>query len=349
MSVTGGIIAGVGLAGSIGSAAIGANAAGNAANTQATAAENAQALEYKQEQQALGFQEGVYGQNEANEAPFLASGEGGLANLDYLLGITPPTTQGASAGQPGSFTGVGANAGGATGPTGTTSLGSMVNPGLGGFGSLTQAYPGGPFVAPTAQQALQSPGEQAQLQLGEQAQQQSAAAGGNLLTGGFQQGLNAYAQNLASTNYQSTYNNAYNTYASGYNQYENQQTNTYNRLAALAGMGQTTANTLGTLGQTAANNVGNISLTGGAQQAQQINNAGAANASGIVGAGNAWSGGLGGATSGLGNLFLLNQLYSGGGGGGYNNDSGLGGTPSMYNPNGTIYSPTGTSTGSGYP
>lgn len=307
---TAAIVAGtIGAVGSIGSAAIGGNAAENAANTQANTAQQAQQLEYKQEQQALGFQEGEYGQTQANEAPFLASGEAGQANLDYLLGIQPPTTQGAASGQPGSFTGVGGTPG-TPGTTGTTNLGSMVNPSLGAFGSLTAAYPGGTFQAPTAAQALQSPGEQAQLQLGEQALQQSAAAQGNLLTGGTAQGINAYAQNLASTNYQNTYNNAYNTYASGYNQYENQQTNTYNRLASLAGQGQTTANNLGTLGQSAASNIGNISLTGGAQQAQQLNNAGAANASGIVGSANAWGGALSGTANNIGNLSLLSQLYN---------------------------------------
>lgn len=293
---------------------ISAFGADKAAGDQASAAESAQQLEYQQEQQALGFQEGQYGQNEANEAPFLQSGEGGLANLDYLLGITPPTTQGATAGQPGSFTGAGGTTGG-TSTTGTTNLGSMVNPSLGNFGSLLAQYPGGQFTAPTAQQALASPGEQAQLQLGEQAQQQSAAAQGNLLTGGEQQGLNTYAQNLASTNYQNTYNNAYNTYASGYNQYQNQQTNTYNRLASLAGMGQTTANTLGTLGNQTASAIGNISMEGGQQQAQQINNAGAANASGVVGMTNAIGGGIAGAGGAFSNLNLLSQLYGKQGGG----------------------------------
>jgi len=310
MSVTGGIIAGVGLAGSIGSAAIGSNAATTAAGIQASSAQQAQQLEYQQEQQALGFQEGEYGQTQANEAPFLQSGEAGQANLDYLLGITPPTTVGASSGSAGAFTGTGGTtSGGAT--SGTTNLGSMVNPNLGSFGSLTQAYPGGQFTAPTAQQALQSPGEQAQLQMGEQAFQQSAAAQGNLLTGGSAQALNNYAQNLASTNYQNTYNNAYNTYASNYNQYENQQSNTYNRLAALSGEGQTTANNLATVGQSAANNISQLSSTSGAQQAQQLNNAGAANASGVVGSANAWGGAVSGASSNISNLGLINSLYGG--------------------------------------
>lgn len=322
MSITGGIIAGVGLAGSIGGAAISSNAAGNAASEQSSAAEQAAQLQYQASQNALGFQEGVYGQDQANEAPFLASGEAGQANLDYLLGITPPTTQGAASGTPGAYTGAGVGQGGtatnpattgaagtgAPGTTGTTNLSSMVNPSLGNFGSLLQSYPGGPFVAPTAAQANASPGEQAQLQLGEQAMQQSAAAQGSLLTGGTEEALNGYAQNLASTNYQNVYNDAYNTYASGYNQYQNQQTNTYNRLAGLAGGGQTTANTLGTLGTSAASGVtSNLNSTASAI-GQDTQNAAAANASGIVGSANAYSGALTGTASNLSNLALLSSL-----------------------------------------
>jgi hypothetical protein len=327
MSVTGGIMAGVGLLGSIGSAAIGSNAAGNAASTQAAAAQQAAQLQYQESQNALQFQEGTYGQSQANEAPFLQSGLAGQANLDYLLGIQPPTTQGATSGTPGAFTGAGVGiggsatspagsgttgvSGGGTGTTGSTNLSSMVNPSLGAFGSLSQGYQGGPFVAPTAAQALASPGEQSQLQLGEQAMQQSAAAQGNLLTGGTAQALNSYAQNLASTNYQNTYNNAYNTYASGYNQFQNQQTNEYNRLASLAGQGQTTANTLATIGSNTANAVSNNLLQTGQNIGQQINNAGAANASGIIGSANAWSGALGNTTNNLSNLALLSGLYGG--------------------------------------
>jgi len=335
-------MAGVGLAGSIGSAAIGATAAGNAASTQASAAEQAAQLGYQASQNALGFQEGEFGQQQANLAPWLQSGEGGLANLDYLLGVTPPTTQGASAGSPGAFTGAGATgmpapgstsaygtpgaAPGASGPSGTTNLSSLVNPSLGAEGSLLSAYPGGPFKAPTAQQALEAPGEQAQLQLGEQALQQSAAARGSLLTGGTAQGLNAYAQNLASTNYQNTYNNAYNTYASGYNQFQNQQADTYNRLAALSGTGQTAAQNLGTLGQGAASGVASNVLGTAQGIGQQLNNTGAANASGIVGTANAYSGAIGSSASNLSNLALLSQLYGGGdpatgpGTGSYNNN-----------------------------
>jgi hypothetical protein len=370
----------IGAAGSIGGALIGSNASTTAAGDQSQSAEQAAELQYEESQQALQFEEGEYGQSQNNLAPFLQSGEGALANLDYLTGVNPPTTTGATSGSPGAFTGagvtgavpngatpqntnngpqpilntnnnirpasgvqspygpsntvatvgpngtpttpgtgstlqpytagLGATPSSGTAATGTTNLGSLVNPANGAAGSLTQAYPGGPFVAPTAAQALAMPGEQAQLQLGEQAMQQSAAAGGNLLTGGTEQALDAYGQNLASTNYQNTYNDAYNTYASGYNQFQNQQTNEYNRLASLAGVGQTSAQQLGTLGSSAASGVSSNLLSTGSNIGSALQNAGAANASGVVGSANALSGGLSGVSSNLSSLALLNSLGS---------------------------------------
>src|SRR5437763_2174614 len=74
-SIIGGILAG--------------NAASNAAQTQANAANTAAQLQYQSGQQALGFQKQVYGQTQAEEAPYLQAGYGGLANLESLLGITP--------------------------------------------------------------------------------------------------------------------------------------------------------------------------------------------------------------------------------------------------------------------
>ena len=430
MSVTGSIMAGVGLAGSIGGAAIGANAAGNAASDQSQAAEQAAQLQYQASQNALGFQEQQYNQNQQNLQPWLQSGTGALSNLNYLMGIGPETSQqftGAqSSGQlpgngqiprsplsgspspsggpslpsgtsplnaprPGAMTalagapagGVGAatqgslgnvsagglgytaptanpvgssgafNAGapsvtgspslpqgtayaaptagsgvaggvgsiygqggvaaGAPSLTGGPTLPQGSAPASGGFGSLMQAYPGGPFVAPTAEQGMQSPGTQEALQLGNQSLQQSAAARGSLLTGGTAQALDAFGQQLGSQNYQNAYNNALGTYGTNYNSYEQNQANQFNRLAAIAGVGQTTAQQLGTLGQSASNNVTSNLLGTASQIGQQTNNAAAANASGIIGSANAYGGALSGAGSSINNLLLLQQLQNMGG------------------------------------
>ena len=281
MSVTGGILAGVGLAGSIGSAAISSNAAGNAANTQANAADYAAQLQAQEAQNALNFQEQQWNTQQQNLAPWLSAGKSGLSQLQALLNT--------------------------------------------GQGGLLSAYPGGQFQAPTLQQAEKQPGYQFAFGQGLGALQNSAAAKGNLLSGNTLEALNNYAQDFAQQDYNNVYNQALQGYNTNYNVWANHQADEYNRLAGLAGVGQTAANTLGQEGQAAAQNVGNISLTTGAQQGQDYQNAAAARASGYVGSANAWSGALGGATNNLTQLAMLNQLYGGGGGGstgGYDPTSG---------------------------
>jgi hypothetical protein len=181
-----------------------------------------------------------------------------------------------------------------------TLLGLGSNTTAPGFGSLSQ-----PFTPPSLSTAEQYPGYQFGLGQGEEALQNSAAAKGSLVSGNTLEGLNNYAQNYAQSDYTNVYNQAFNTF-------ENNQNNTFNRLAALSGIGQTAATTLGQQGQSAANTVANIDLTTGAQQGQELNNAAAATASGYVGGANAWAGGLGGSTNSLSNLLLLNSLGQGG-------------------------------------
>jgi hypothetical protein len=165
----------------------------------------------------------------------------------------------------------------------------------------------GQFTAPTAAEAEQTPGYQFTLQQGENALQDSAAASGGLLTSGTAKGFEGYAAGLASNTYQQTYNNALTQYQTAYNTFQNNQTNEFNRLAGVAGAGQTAATNLAQLGQSAANTVGNIDLTTGAQQGQDIMNAGAATASGYVGGANALSGGL----SNVAGALTLQQILAG--------------------------------------
>jgi hypothetical protein len=412
------IMGGVGAAASIGGAAISANAAGNAAGDQESAANNAANLQYQASQNALDFQKQEYNQSQANIQPWIQSGQAGLSNLDYLLGVggpqsgatatapTPPTSNPSqqfggtgslpsnnsgvpspsayqsnfsgvhaltspqsgvvsaglspnnatgTSGSPYSMSGTGDaltpstagstpvpetgaspqssvvsarpimggapnNSSSSSAPSaavpsaGSASPGAAASPSssaTGGYGSLMQGY-GQTFQAPTAQQGMQSPGTQAQLQLGEQALQQSAAAQGNLLTGGTAQALDQYGQQVGAQGYQNAYNDSYNTFASNYNQYQQQQANEYNRLASLSGIGQTSAQQLGTLGQSASNNVSSNLLGTASAIGQDYQNAGAANASGVVGAANAYSGGLSSTGSSLQNLLLLSQLQGAG-------------------------------------
>jgi len=156
------------------------------------------------------------------------------------------------------------------------------------------------FTAPTAAEAAQYPGYQFQLHEGENAISNLEAAKGQAGGGNAGEALTNYAENAAQSDYTNVYNQAFNEYLQNYGQYNNQ----LNRLAAVSGLGQTSATSLGQQGQAAAQNEGNISLTSGAQQGQDIQNAAAATASGYVGAANAATSGI----NSLTNLYALQQL-----------------------------------------
>jgi hypothetical protein len=269
MSVTGGIMAGIGAAGAIGGAAINANAAGNAADAQTSAANHAADLQKQEADNALAFQKDQWNTQQKNLEPWLASGKGALSNLTGLLS----------------------------------------RPGQGLLTPWSST-----FTAPTDVTEQNDPGYKFRLSQGEGMLENSAAANGSLLSGNTLEAQQKFGQDYASNEYSNVYNRAMQEFQQKYGIFENNQTNTFNRLAALAGVGQTAATTLGQEGQQAANNVSSIDLTSGAQRGQQMNNAAAATASGYIGGANAWGGALSGSTNSLSQLMLMNQLFGGGGG-----------------------------------
>ncbi len=270
---TAAIVAGTAAAGLAGSA-ISANAAGNAADAQTQAANHAADLQAQASKDALDFQKQQYATSQAQQAPWLQAGQSGLSALQYGLG------------------------------TGGAANGSGV-----GQGSLTASYPGS-FTAPTGLTEQNDPGFQARLKLGTDAIQRSAAARGGVVTGGTAKALDTYGQDYASNEYGNVYNRALSDYTTNFNAYNTNQANQYNRLAALSGVGQTTANQLANQGQAASNNVSSNLLNTAQNIGQNINQAGAATASGYVGAGNAWNQGLSGTAGNLTNLALLSNLRS---------------------------------------
>jgi hypothetical protein len=198
------------------------------------------------------------------------------------------------------------------GGTALNNLSGLLNtPGQGLLTPWTQT-----FTPPTAATEANDPGYAFRLQQGEGALANSAAANGSLLSGNTEEAQQEFGQNYASNEYSNVYNRALQQYQQNYGIFENNQTNTFNRLAALSGVGQTAGTTLGTEGQQASQNVGSIDLTTGAQQGQQMNNAAAAEASGYVGGANAWSGALGGSTNSLMQLMMMQQLFGNNGGSG---------------------------------
>ena len=266
---------------SIAAAGIGAAGSIAAGSEQESASESAAQLQAQEAQNALNFQEQEFNTEQQNMAPWLKAGGNAITTLANDLNATPGTT-------------TSENIGGVNYNLQT------------GNGGLLEPW-NNEFVAPTAAEAAQTPGYEFTLGQGEQALQNSAAASGGLLSGGTAKGIADYAEGLADTTYQQTYQNALQQYETAYNQFQNNQTNTYNRLSGVSGAGQTAATNLNQEGQAAANNVSSTYLTTGAQQGQDIQNAAAATASGYAGASNAASG----AITNIGQLLTLQQLLAG--------------------------------------
>lgn len=164
------------------------------------------------------------------------------------------------------------------------------------------------FQAPTGATEQNDPGYQFRLMQGLKALDAGAAARGTLLSGAGIKPYERFAQDYASNEYGNVYNRALNEYQLRYNQFENNQTNQWNRLAALSGLGQTSAAQLNQAGGGIASNVGNLYGNLGNQIGQDYTNAGAARGSGYINAGNAWMGGLSGGTNDLMNMILLQQM-----------------------------------------
>lgn len=114
------------------------------------------------------------------------------------------------------------------------------------------------------------PGYQFRMQQGLQALQGSAAARGGLLSGAALKGIEQYGQGLASQEY-----------GNAFNRFQEQGSNRFNRLASLAGLGQSATQFTGAQGAQAAGQAGNY-LTQGAN----------AQAAGYVGAANALNSGV---------------------------------------------------------
>lgn len=172
------------------------------------------------------------------------------------------------------------------------------------------------FQAPTAATEQNDPGYKFRLDQGMQALQNSAAAKGGLLSGNTLKGITDYSQNYASNEYNNVYGRAM-------NKYNTNVLGPYNRLSALAGVGQQAQAQSAQQGQAAAGNVTNIDLTTGAQQGNAIQQAAAARASGYASGANIWGSTLDNLSSLPMQYMALNRLsganqFGGAGAGSFN-------------------------------
>jgi hypothetical protein len=109
-------------------------------------------------------------------------------------------------------------------------------------GSLAQQW-NTPFSF-TGVDLQNDPAYQFDFDQGTKAIQKSAAAGGSLVSGGALKDLNDYAQGYASNQFQQSYQNALTNYQQAYNVFQQNQSNTFNREAAVAGIGGSSAGRL---------------------------------------------------------------------------------------------------------
>lgn len=187
-----------------------------------------------------------------------------------------------------------------------------------GFGALMQpwewefAFPY--FQAPTGAEVFDDPGYQFRQEQGQKAIERSAAAQGTVLNPATVKALQDYNSGLASQEYGNVYNRrlgeqgrahdqAFNAYTTAYNVFNRNQDVPFNRLAAIAGLGQTSAGQLGAAGSAFGANYGNTIMQGTGAQADWLGQGANAQAAGRVGSANAWNNALGNTANGLGQSY----------------------------------------------
>jgi hypothetical protein len=173
------------------------------------------------------------------------------ANPDYWVGIVQSKGQGP---------------GGANGALDTGYFGDLMrnaNGGAGGASATTSGGSVGQFLQPftgtfAAPRGTDDPGFQFALQQGTDAIQRSAAAKGNLLTGGTLKDLASYTTGAALQDYSGAYNRALQTFGTNYDIFRNNQTDPYNKLVGVTGLGLNATNNLNNTGSSYAQNNTNL-------------------------------------------------------------------------------------------
>jgi len=133
------------------------------------------------------------------------------------------------------------------------------------------------FAAPTAQQALDSPGLQFAINEAQKGLEGSAAARGTLLTGGTLKDLTAQRIGMALQGYGDVYQRAMGEYTNSRTNFYNNQDRPYAKLSGLA-----------SLGAGAANQSGQFGTDYGSGAATSIYGAGNAGAAGSIAQGDIW-------------------------------------------------------------
>lgn len=246
----------------VGAAAVSVAGSLYSSNQQSKAAKGAANAQQRASDQANDTQLQMYNQSREDSLPWLNTGAAALNKLGALYGlnvapsVAAPTSAGAS---PAGQTATPSNGVGPVGyETARPYTGALPGQTVGNaLAGGSQAAAPAAANSPDYSDFYNSPDYQFALQQGTQNLDRSAASRGRLYSGGYGQDLVSFGQGLAS-----------------------QQLNTYtNRLANIAGLGQTAGGDLNRLGANYANQYGN-----------NLDNAAASRASGYAGQANAATG-----------------------------------------------------------
>jgi hypothetical protein len=155
------------------------------------------------------------------------------------------------------------------------------------YDDMTRYYPSSVQGPPSVDtfQLSQDPGYQFRLQQGEESINRANAASGGFFSGGRMMGLTDFSQGLASQEY-----------GAAYARKQAEYSDRMNRLASMAGIGQTATNTVSAAAQSMGQNIGAMGASAASQAAQY-------SAAGTMGAYQSW----GNAASSIGGI--LGQYY----------------------------------------
>jgi len=282
----------------VGGAVIGGVASNAAAKTQSKSAKDAANISASSAANDLALQRQMYDQTREDQTPWRDTGAGALNQLAALTGVGPGFATGKYERAPVTAANFDAEAYLRANPDVAAHPVFGQDPYLhytrhginenrrqelptfdkaggegapGAYGSLIDPFGMSDFEA--------DPGYAFRQSEGNKMLERSAAARGGLLSGSAIKAGQRFGQDLASQEY-----------GNAYNRFQSNQNNQFNRLASLAGVGQTANNALQQAGSQFANAATGIGQANAANQGNALMSAGNARASGYAGIGNAISG-----------------------------------------------------------
>lgn len=257
-----------------GGALLGAWSSNKASSAQASAADNAARVQQDTANQQVDWQREQFNRQNEMQAPWRQAGETALNRL----------------------------------ATGLQSGGE--------FASSAQFRPNAQPFQFGMQQFQQDPGYSFRLSEGLKGLDRQAAARGGLISGAALKGAQRYGQEFASNEYQNAFNRASNEYQNTFNRdltvfNTNRQTSgdQYNRLASLAGVGQTAVQQLGAAGQAMTSGMSSATGNYANQATEAYQNAAQARASGYMGISNAFGNAIGQGVNFYGQQQALNKMF----------------------------------------